>query len=434
VAAYPTLNDLPSAGESQFVNPIFQYSATGGPPVGSLTISNINVSNISQTSATINWTLSGVGSGYWEMGTVSGTFTSTNSPGQPIDANNYSAHAQVVNGLAPSTTYYYRVRSTNSAGVETISSVNNFTTLSGTVTGTPALVNPVNPMNYGAVCNGVTNDKDAFKAALAASDVLVPAGKTCVINGQIEITVSNKHIECGAGTILKQTAIGGSMFLYTAPANVRITGDSIVNCSFLGAGTIPASTDFNDPAKHWNIPILTRDRVDNFILVGNTFDRFYGQAMFQTTGAVDGGHGDQISYNTFKNCGYYGVAFVAHTDGYIGHNTATDCAVGIENDNSSQLSGNNILEYNTVTAIYGYGSADLGASVALSGGCTGNSTNIMDYHTNIVRNNAVSGISNAQGSHPGSPSRIYNCRGWIGPYAAQYINNTCTNGCQVIQP
>jgi hypothetical protein len=290
-------------------------------------------------------------------------------------------------------------------------------------------------MNYGAKCDGVSNDSAAFQAAVNASDVLVPAGKTCVINSAVTISKNNRHLECGAGTILKQTVTGGSVFvIQEAVAGARVTGASIANCTFIGTGTIPAITDWNDSAKHWNIPVLARDRVDNFVLIGNTFDRFYGQAMFQTVGFPDGGHGDQIAYNTFKNCGYYGPVFVAHANGYIGHNTMIDCAAGVENDvvTPPQLTGGNIIEYNTLTTVYGKGSIDMEASLILTGGCSGSSTTIVNYSQNIVRNNAISGVANAQGAHPGWPSRLYICTKWIGAYAAQYTNNTCTNGCQVI--
>ena len=125
-----------------------------------------------------------------------------------------------------------------------------------------------------------------------------------------------------------------------------------------------------------------------------------------------------------------GPVFVAHINGYIGHNTAIDCAVGVENNDSGQLSGGNIIEYNTLTTVYGKGSVDMESATVLTGGCAGSGP--PNYSANIVRNNAVSGVANAQGAHPGWPSRIYVCAQWIGSNAAQYINNTCTNGCQVI--
>jgi hypothetical protein len=286
-------------------------------------------------------------------------------------------------------------------------------------------------MNYGAKCDGVSNDSAAFQAAVNASDVLVPAGKTCVINSAVTISKNNRHVECGAGTILKQTVTGGSVFvIQEAVAGARVTGASIAKCTFIGTNTSPPTTDWNNPAKHWNIPVHARDRVDNFVLIGNTFDRFYGQAMFQTGwGGVDGGHGDYIAYNTFKNCGYYGPVFVAHTNGYMGHNTLTDCSMGVENDISTppQNSGGNIFEYNTLTCIYGQGAPDMATCAMLTGGSTGGS----NYSTNIVRNNTVSGVSNASGAYPGSHIFIIIASRWIGSLAAQYYNNSCTNGCSV---
>jgi hypothetical protein len=341
-------------------------------------------------------------------------------------------HTKQLTGLNPNTTYHYRVITKNTAGEQSASTDYVFTT-NGTGQTWPTLVNPIDPMTKGAKCDGVTNDTAAFQQSVNERDVLVPAGKTCVINGTVFITTNNRHIQCGTNTIIKQNVTGPIVFeIKEAVSGNRLTGVSVAGCYFLGTNTVPPTTDWNDSAKHWNFPILARDRVDNVTIINNTFDRFYGQAMFQTTGVVDGGHGDQVTYNSFKNCGYYGVAFVAHTNGYIGHNTAIDCAIGIENDNPGQNSGGNILEYNTVTAIYGKGSIDLEASVMLSGGCTGNSTNIVNYSTNIVRNNAVSGVANSLGYHPGWPSRLYICTKWIGQYAAQYSNNSCTSGCQII--
>jgi hypothetical protein len=349
-----------------------------------------------------------------------------------VGADTYT-HSKKITGLQPGTTYNLRIRTTNPDGSVTVSPNKIFTTNSSPISGVsvPTLVNPVNPMNYGALCNGTTNDTAAFQAAINASDVLVPANKTCVINGTVNVTTNNRHIQCGANTILKQNVTGPIIFdIKEAVAGQRLTGVSIANCYFLGTNTSPPTTDWNNSAKHWNIPIQTRDRVDNVIIVGNTFDRFYGQAMFETYGVVDGGHGDQISYNTFKNCGYYGPVFIAHTNGYIGHNTMIDCATGVENDivTPAQLSGGNIIEYNTITCIYGYGALDMEACAMLTGGTTAGS----NYSTNIVRNNTISGVANAQGAHPGTHSRIFTGIRWIGNLAAQYINNSCTNGCEVL--
>jgi hypothetical protein len=282
----------------------------------------------------------------------------------------------------------------------------------------PALVNPVSPVQFGAKCDGVTDDSAAFQSAVKASDVKVPSG-TCVINHTVTVSISNRHIECSAGTTLKQTnGFAGQMFVFGDWGN-PYTGDSVVNCNFLGANTV-APQYYNNDARHWDIPIETTDKVSNFFLAGNTFSQFFGQSMFQTYGGVDGGSGDVIEYNTFKSCGYYGPVFVAHKNGYIGHNTLTDCALGVENDNTTQIGGNNIIENNTLTAVHGYGAPDMGVAVLLTGGAAANA----NYSTNIVRNNTVSGTAAS-----GLPSEIFE---QAPGGAAQYLNNSCGTGCRVI--
>jgi hypothetical protein len=109
----------------------------------------------------------------------------------------------------------------------------------------------------------------------------------------------------------------------------------------------------------------------------------------------------------------------------MAHNTLVDCAMGVENDNSTQIDGNNIMEYNTLGCVYGYGGPDMGACAMLTGGAT---TNGASYTTNIVRYNVVTGTSNGQGYQPAEGSRLISGSGWGVP-AAQYIGNTCNNGC-----
>ncbi|CAN7453128.1 hypothetical protein LJR267_003075 [Paraburkholderia hospita] len=298
------------------------------------------------------------------------------------------------------------------------------TTSSATQYTPPALVNPVNPITYGAKCNGSTDDTAAFQKAINAGDVLVPAG-TCVINGTLNVRVSNRHIQC-QGTILKRTTGYNMQMFVIGDYKNAYTNDSIVECNFVGANTA-APQYYNNDNRHWDIPVETTGPVSNFFLAGNSFKQFFGQSMFQTYGAPNGGSGDKIIYNTFASCGYYGPVFVAHTNGYIGHNTVTDCAVGIENDNTTQATGHNVIEYNTIKAVYGYGAPDMTSSVMLTGGVAASA----DYSTNIVRNNTVSGTSNAQGFRGANiPSRTIIGKNW-GIKAAQYSNNTCVTGCSV---
>lgn len=268
----------------------------------------------------------------------------------------------------------------------------------------PTLVNPVDPRAYGAKCDGVTDDTDAFQRAIDASDVKVATG-TCLINGKVTITVSDRHLECELGTVLKHTVrTDDSMFQFSG----TISGNSVVNCDFEGANTPQPQHDWNAPG-HYDNPVSTSGAVSSFLLAGNTFNQFFGQAMFQTYGSTHGGSNDQIVFNTFKSCPLYGPAFVAHTNGYIGYNQVIGCTAGVENDNAQQDTGGNVLECNAITANLAPG--------YITGGVYGLNA---DYSANIVRDNVVTGTNTG----------ILETHQQNGQ-SAQYSNNACTNGCQL---
>ncbi len=69
------------------------------------------------------------------------------------------------------------------------------------------------------------------------------------------------------------------MFLYVA-GNGALVGNSIVNCTFEGANSVRRPRIDYDAPGHWDIPVLTRDNVSNFLLAGNTFKQFFGQSVF----------------------------------------------------------------------------------------------------------------------------------------------------------
>jgi phosphodiesterase/alkaline phosphatase D-like protein len=94
------------------------FSITAGP----------TVSNITGSSATIEWSLNSVGTGQVQYGT-------TTAYGQVSILElsyKFSSHRQTISGLAPGTTYHYRVISANTSAVQVVSSDATFTTGSGT--------------------------------------------------------------------------------------------------------------------------------------------------------------------------------------------------------------------------------------------------------------------------------------------------------------
>jgi hypothetical protein len=270
----------------------------------------------------------------------------------------------------------------------------------------PELFKANDPRQFGAKCDGITDDSAAFQKAMNAGDVKVAAG-TCVINKTVTIRVSKRRMECARGAVLKRTVSDAeSMFLYEA-GHGALVDNSIVNCSFEGANTPLPLIDFKAPG-HWDIPVLTRDNVSNFLLAGNSFKQFFGQSFFQTTGS-NAGNGDRVIFNTFTSCPLYGPAFVGHRNGYVAYNRMIGCTAGVENDHATDNTGGNVFECNRITSN--------GAIGGITGGVQGVRTN---YSGNIVRYNVISG-----------PNTLIMKRHEEGGRDAQYIDNACVGGCRV---
>src|SRR5207249_3138369 len=93
------------------------------PPV----ISGVAVTSISGTGATIQWTTNELSDTQVEYG-LTATYGSTTT----LDSTPRTAHSVSVGGLIDSTTYHYRVRSTDAAGNLSTSADATFTTLDTT--------------------------------------------------------------------------------------------------------------------------------------------------------------------------------------------------------------------------------------------------------------------------------------------------------------
>jgi hypothetical protein len=237
---------FPTVGtdDSYYADVVFEYKTGGVEPTG-LAITNINASNVTATSATINWTLSAPGTGYYEIGTVSGIYPITNNPGQ--NDLTYSAHSQSVSGLTAETTYYYRVRSTDAALVETVSAVNTFTTPAVVTGGSGSFHVPaptssliVSVKNTGAVGNGVANDTAAIQAAVnqvggTGGTVLVPVG-TYMIDALTSVLLkSNMTLKMETGAVLKAIPNGSGAYHI-------LKASSLTNLNVVG-GTIKGERD-----------------------------------------------------------------------------------------------------------------------------------------------------------------------------------------------
>ncbi len=99
------------------------------------TLSNVNHSSISQSSATITWTTNEASTTYVEYGTTTSYGTNTT-----LNTTKVTSHSQTLTGLTAGTTYHYRVKSKDTAGNQRTGTDKTFTTTSGVDTTAP---NPI---------------------------------------------------------------------------------------------------------------------------------------------------------------------------------------------------------------------------------------------------------------------------------------------------
>jgi hypothetical protein len=102
-------------------NPQTQGGGDVTPPV----ISDVQATNITTTGAVIQWTTDEDSDSVVEYGTSPGSYTNSES-----DPAMVTSHSVTLSNLTPSTTYYYRVKSTDASNNTATSSEYNFTTQS----------------------------------------------------------------------------------------------------------------------------------------------------------------------------------------------------------------------------------------------------------------------------------------------------------------
>lgn len=104
------------------------YTSSGLPTVLPPTISSISTSNFTPTSSSVNYTIQTNGA---TTSTVIRYGSASNNLNQfftaPVTTSTSASYNEVITGLNPATTYFYRVESVNSGGT-TFSAVNSFTT------------------------------------------------------------------------------------------------------------------------------------------------------------------------------------------------------------------------------------------------------------------------------------------------------------------
>jgi len=120
----------------------------GTPDADAPAITDVAAGAVSQSSATITWSTDEAADGQVEYGTTTG-YGSTTTRNTALE----TAHSQTVNGLAPDTTYHFRVRSSDAAGNPAVSTDRTFTTAAAD-TGDPTVT--ITAPSSGATVSGTT--------------------------------------------------------------------------------------------------------------------------------------------------------------------------------------------------------------------------------------------------------------------------------------
>jgi putative Ig domain-containing protein len=276
-----------------------------------------------------------------------------------------------------------------------------------------------------------TDDSNALNNALNAasgSTLIVPSNYSGGIYKGVSIP-SNTTINCVSGGQFNDPHFNTSTtFLFTAGSGSMITGCTI-------SGTQNPSGLWYDVIREYNIPVGIF--TSNFTFTNNVVENIWGTYAVGTSGASS----VNISDNTFKSCGYYGVQLAEAGGGSgtpyggtptkVSNNTFTDCNEGSEDGRASssepnrdQLIQNNFVAwgigngsgyYHTQKAVGGYfaGSVWLNCGTTASGG-TPTSTQ-------------YAGVSCSGNTITGSDSKLFYNLG----YGETQSGNTCTSGCTV---
>ena len=147
-----------------------------GPEFGLTT--EPRVYSVASDSATVEWTMSEVCTGQVEYGLTSAYGDTTTE--QPISGG-YETHVQAITGLTAATTYHFRTKSTNAAGVTVYSDDMTLAT-DGAITQAGPRAAPALPATYVVVPASVPSNGTDCSAAMQSFIDSVPDGSTIVFD------------------------------------------------------------------------------------------------------------------------------------------------------------------------------------------------------------------------------------------------------------
>ncbi len=150
---------------------IYSFTTTGQAASPAPVISNVAVSAVTTTSATIFWTTDQASSSQVKFGP-----TASYGSSSPLNSSLVTSHSVTLTGLTPGTTYDYDVVSTNSAGTSGMST--NYTFATTSTTATPPVISNIQTSVTSTTATITWNTDQPANSAVNYSTGSTTASKT----------------------------------------------------------------------------------------------------------------------------------------------------------------------------------------------------------------------------------------------------------------
>ncbi len=210
-------------------------------------ITNVQAINVTQNAATITWTTNEYGNSEVYFGTISGSYFAPVSNAGTVSSGGSYTHSVALSNLNFSTTYYFKVASTDNNGNEGVSVEYSFTTQAAPIGSLTVAQN--NGLGSLTVVPGSFNAKIGSYALTASSvesvkinNVSIQAGNSNVFSGSLfqnlKITVNGVQFGLTQGTV----AVGTSYTFSGTPFTVPAGGTVYVNVYADISSSAPMST------------------------------------------------------------------------------------------------------------------------------------------------------------------------------------------------
>ena len=172
---------------------VMSFTTTGTAPAGPPVISNMLVSSIINTSATITWTTDQASSSLVNFGTTTGYGSAS-----PLNPTLVTSHSVTLTGLTPGTTYDFDVVSANLGGMSSTSA--NATFVTTNVTSTPPVISNVAAANLTSTSVTVTWTTDQPSSSQISYGTTTGYGSSTTLDTNLVTAHSETITGLAAGT------------------------------------------------------------------------------------------------------------------------------------------------------------------------------------------------------------------------------------------